>query len=107
MKTLKFALLCAIFSTLVSVASAQESKKENSATKPAPRDKGWEKRHETFVGIAKRGNVDLLFLGDSITDAWGGEGHGMGGGHKISYESCKLWYWWRSNPTCYLAFAKW
>jgi len=83
MKTLKFALLCAIFSTLVSVAYAQESKKENSATKPAPRDKGWEKRHETFVGIAKRGNVDLLFLGDSITDAWGGEGHGMGGGHKI------------------------
>jgi lysophospholipase L1-like esterase len=83
MKTLKFALLCAIFSSLVSVASAQESKKENSATKPAPRDKGWEKRHETFVGIAKRGNVDLLFLGDSITDAWGGEGHGMGGGHKI------------------------
>ena len=75
MKTLKFALLCAIFSTLVSVASAQESKKENSATKPAPRDKGWEKRHEAFVGIAKRGNVDLLFLGDSITDAWGGEGH--------------------------------
>jgi len=83
MKTLKFALLCAIFTSLVSVASAQESKKENSATKPAPRDKGWEKRHETFVGIAKRGNVDLLFLGDSITDAWGGEGHGMGGGHKI------------------------
>ena len=83
MKTLKFALLCAIFSSLVSVASAQESKKENSATKPAPRDKNWEKRHEAFVGIAKRGNVDLLFLGDSITDAWGGEGHGMGGGHKI------------------------
>ena len=75
MKTLKFALLCAIFSSLVSVASAQESKKENSATKPAPRDKNWEKRHEAFVGIAKRGNVDLLFLGDSITDAWGGEGH--------------------------------
>ena len=49
MKTLKFALLCAIFTSLVSVASAQESKKENSATKPAPRDKGWEKRHETFV----------------------------------------------------------
>ena len=90
MKTLKnvkflfcYIILCAIFSSLVSVASAQESKKENSATKPAPRDKGWEKRHEAFVGIAKRGNVDLLFLGDSITDAWGGEGHGMGGGHKI------------------------
>jgi lysophospholipase L1-like esterase len=83
MKTLKFAFLCAIFSSLVSVAPAQESKKENSATKPAPRDKNWEKRHEAFVGIAKRGNVDLLFLGDSITDAWGGEGHGTNGGHKI------------------------
>ena len=83
MKALKLALLCAVFSSLVSVASAQESKKENSATKPAPRDKNWEKRHETFVGIAKRGNVDLLFLGDSITDAWGGEGHGTNGGHKI------------------------
>lgn len=43
MKTLKFALLCAIFTSLISVASAQESKKENSATKPSPRDKGWEK----------------------------------------------------------------
>jgi len=83
MKALKLALVCAIFSSLVSVASAQDSKKENSATKPAPRDKGWEKRHETFVGIAKRGNVDILFLGDSITDAWGGEGHGTNGGHKI------------------------
>ena len=83
MKALKLAVLCAIFSSLVSVTSAQESKKENSATKPAPRDKNWEKRHEAFVAIAKRGNVDLLFLGDSITDAWGGEGHGMGGGHKI------------------------
>ena len=83
MKALKLALLCAIVSSFVSVASAQDSKKENTATKPMPRDKGWEKRHETFVGIAKRGNVDLLFLGDSITDAWGGEGHGTNGGHKI------------------------
>ena len=83
MKTLKIALICAIFSSVVSFATAQDSKKENTAIKPVPRDKNWEKRHDTFVGIAKRGNVDLLFLGDSITDAWGGEGHGMGGGHKI------------------------
>ncbi|NBY03400.1 MAG: GDSL family lipase, partial [Planctomycetes bacterium] len=78
MKALKLALLCAVFSSLASFSYSQETKKENSATKPVPRDKNWEKRHETFVGIAKRGNVDLLFLGDSITDAWGGEGHGMG-----------------------------
>ncbi len=30
------------------------------------------KRHEGFVAIAKKGDVDLLFLGDSITDAWRG-----------------------------------
>jgi lysophospholipase L1-like esterase len=65
--------LAVILFGLVSFANAQS--KENTATKPAPRDKNWEKRHDTFVQIAKRGNVDILFLGDSITDAWGGEGH--------------------------------
>lgn len=55
---------------------------KNPATTPSPRlnkdkqpDAGWMKRHDGFVAIAKRGGVDVLFLGDSITDAWGGEGH--------------------------------
>lgn len=42
----------------------------NTAIDPKPRDAGWVKRHEGFVEIAKRGNVDVLFLGDSITDGW-------------------------------------
>src|SRR5205823_5263650 len=46
--------------------------KMHSAVKPMMKDKG---RHDTFVQIAKRGGVDVLFLGDSITDAWGGDGH--------------------------------
>src|SRR5688500_5427465 len=46
--------------------------KKNPATTPAPRDANWIKRHEGFVEIAKKGDVDLLFLGDSITDAWRG-----------------------------------
>jgi len=50
-------------------APAQE-KKENSAVKPAPRDANWVKRHDGFVAEAKNGNVDVLFLGDSITDGW-------------------------------------
>src|SRR5262245_23256229 len=29
-------------------------------------------RHESFVDIAKKGGVVVLFLGDSITDAWRG-----------------------------------
>ncbi len=50
---------------------------DHSAVKPVPRDANWTNRHEKFVEIAKRGGVDVLFLGDSITDAWGGEGHGQ------------------------------
>jgi lysophospholipase L1-like esterase len=35
------------------------------ANQPAPRDND---RHKSFVAIAQQGNVDLLFVGDSITD---------------------------------------
>ena len=35
------------------------------ANQPAPRDDG---RHKGFLEIANRGNIDLLFVGDSITD---------------------------------------
>lgn len=52
--------------------SAQSGDKKNPATTPAPRDAGWVKRHEGFVEIAKKGDVDVLFLGDSITDGWRG-----------------------------------
>jgi lysophospholipase L1-like esterase len=52
---------------------------KNPATTPSPRlnkemepDPNWMKRHEGFVDIAKKGGVDVLFLGDSITDAWRG-----------------------------------
>jgi lysophospholipase L1-like esterase len=56
--------------TLAFTAPAQE--KKHSAITPTVKNP---ERHAKFVEIAKRGNVDLLFLGDSITDAWGGEGH--------------------------------
>ncbi len=42
----------------------------NPAIQPAPRDAAWLKRHEGFVAEAARGGVDVLFLGDSITDGW-------------------------------------
>jgi lysophospholipase L1-like esterase len=42
----------------------------NTAIQPVPRESGWVKRHEGFVDIAKAGGVDVLFLGDSITDFW-------------------------------------
>jgi lysophospholipase L1-like esterase len=37
------------------------------ANQPAPRD---DARHKSFVERAQAGNIDLLFVGDSITDWW-------------------------------------
>ena len=37
---------------------------------PAPKTGGWVKRHEGFADEAKKGGYDVLFMGDSITDAW-------------------------------------
>lgn len=42
-------------------------------TRAAPRDAAWLKRHEAVVAEAKKGDVDLLLLGDSITEAWRGQ----------------------------------
>ena len=41
-------------------------------TQPVPKDGGWLKRHEGFAAEAKQGGIELLLLGDSITDAWRG-----------------------------------
>ncbi len=42
----------------------------NTAVEPGPRDEHWLQRHEAFVAEARRGGIDVLFLGDSITDFW-------------------------------------
>ena len=42
----------------------------NTAIVPVPRDAKWVARHKEFVQIARAGGIDLLFLGDSITDFW-------------------------------------
>ncbi len=39
---------------------------------PKPREGGWLNLHREFVARAKQGKVDLLFLGDSITQGWRG-----------------------------------
>ena len=65
----------AIFAALAAASVfAAEPLSENTAVKPEPRDAKWVQRHEGFVSLAKRGGIDLLFLGDSITDGWRGGG---------------------------------
>jgi lysophospholipase L1-like esterase len=54
-----------------------------SATEPRPREAWWVARHEAYLKEVKEkaGNVDLLFVGDSITDGW------HGGGKKVWNEN--------------------
>jgi lysophospholipase L1-like esterase len=44
------------------------------ATTPVPRDQNWMKRHESFNAISKQGEAQIVFLGDSITQGWEGNG---------------------------------
>ena len=67
-------LICSFLTVALLLPGGQAIAADNAATKPVPRDAGWVKRHEGFVEIAKKGDVDVLFLGDSITDGWRGKG---------------------------------
>ena len=44
------------------------------ATEPRARD---DARHQSFLQVGKAGNIDLLFVGDSITDWWRQENRGL------------------------------
>ena len=66
---MKFIIRLAVFLSIAISALAQ-----NTATNPVPRDPRWVHRHEGFVAEAKTNRIDLLFLGDSITDFWRNRG---------------------------------
>jgi len=71
-------LIC--LAALLAVQSAVAAD-TNTALIPVPRDfpTNWMSRHLENVAVAKRGGVDILFLGDSITDGW----HWDTGGRRI------------------------
>lgn len=49
--------------------------KTHSAVTPVSRqDEWWVKRHQSFNERVAQGNVDLIFIGDSITHGWEGAG---------------------------------
>ena len=64
-----FAAVLALASLVQTVAA-----QDHDAVKSVPRDGGWMKRHESFNERVKKGNVDLIFIGDSITQGWEGPG---------------------------------
>ncbi len=53
------------------------------ATTPADRNAEgwWKRRHEYVLDQNKEGNVDLVFIGDSITQGWEGAGKEAWSGH--------------------------
>lgn len=63
LRTLLLASFC------VAATSFAETAK-NLAIDPKPRDAGWMKRHESFNAVSKKGEAQLVFLGDSITQGW-------------------------------------
>jgi lysophospholipase L1-like esterase len=71
--------LCGV--ALAADPTQAQGDKKNPAATPSPRmakggkdpDANWIKRHEGFVDIAKKGDVNVLFMGDSITDGWRGK----------------------------------
>lgn len=63
-----FAAALAVVSATAPTA-AQE--KENPAVKPLNRDNP---RHKQFLEIVKKGEGDVIFIGDSITQGWEGPG---------------------------------
>jgi len=58
----------------VAPAPATQPTSEQDPTVPAPKigtaAQKFLERHEQFVKRAKEGNIDVLFLGDSITEGW-------------------------------------
>ncbi len=71
---------CSLFVSLALVgfvavgAHAQNTATVSDAVTPVPRDGNWVKRHESMNERVKQGNVDLVFIGDSITQGWEGNG---------------------------------
>jgi beta-glucosidase len=73
-KSWLLAILALVFALPALAEEPKNEAKPNDAVVPVPREGGWMKRHESFNERVKQGNVDLLFIGDSITQGWEGSG---------------------------------
>lgn len=62
------------FAQDATTTSSQATRAPHDAVKPVPRDIKWMKRHEAMNARVAQGNVDLVFIGDSITQGWEGAG---------------------------------
>ena len=78
MKYVRFPALMVTLTVSLALVCGQALAKETPdliSTKPMPRnDNWWQSRHKSMNERIKKGNVDLLLIGDSITHGWEGGG---------------------------------
>ena len=75
LRSIRFcSLLVVLFAT---TTYAQDTKTPHDAIKPVPRAGRWMDRHNAMNARVEKGNVDLVFIGDSITQGWEGRGKGV------------------------------
>ena len=78
MKTRRFPSLVVFLTvSLALIAGPAWAKdvKDYASTKPVPRTENWwQARHKSMNDRVKKGDVDLLMIGDSITNGWEGSG---------------------------------
>jgi beta-glucosidase len=87
----RFALLCALTACVLLARSAWGADENLPSTlKPVPRDGDQMKRHERFNERVKQGNVDLIFIGDSITQGWEGAGKDVWAKHYAKRNAVNL-----------------
>lgn len=73
--TRRSVLVCIGLLAFAVTCGGQNNAGKHSAVAPVPREaEWWVKRHESFNERAKKGDVDLVFIGDSITQAWENNG---------------------------------
>lgn len=65
---------CLSQSAVAQAPATKAAPAANDAVVPVPRDANWMKRHELINSRAVPGQVDVVFLGDSITQGWEGAG---------------------------------
>jgi len=83
------ALLCAAFLA----AFSPQLRAAHSALEPAPRnEQGWKDRHASINKKAAEAGkkCELVFIGDSITQGWEGEGKKVWADHYTKYHAVNL-----------------
>jgi len=71
----RFLFTTAVLIGLTLAPAVADDAELHSAIRPVPRDADWwTARHDKMNARIAKGKVDLLFIGDSITQAWEGNG---------------------------------